>query len=311
MKTKAAPEATIDNAIKGPSLSQKIWANRSSYLFLAPFLLAFIIFTVIPILSSMVLSFTNFNSVSVPRFIGVQNYIRMFLDDDIFMISVKNTLTFAFITGPVAYVSAIIIAWLVNELGRTSRTLLTIMFYAPSLAGSAIFIWTYIFSGDAYGLMNSTLMGLGIISDPINWLLNERFNKTVVIIVQLWLSLGSGFLALIAGLQMVNTSMYEAGAIDGIRNRFQELWFLTLPSIKPQLMFGAVMQIAASFSLGGIAAALTGFPSTNYSTHTVVLHITDTGATKMEMGYACAMATVLFLFMILLRNVIALVLNQD
>ena len=235
----------------------------------------------------------------------------MFLDDDIFMISVKNTLVFAFITGPVAYLSAIIIAWLVNELGRTARTLLTIMFYAPSLAGSAIFIWTYIFSGDAYGLLNSTLMSLGILDDPINWLINENYNKTVVIIVQLWLSLGSSFLALIAGLQTVNTSMYEAGAIDGIRNRFQELWFLTLPSIKPQLMFGAVMQIASSFSLGSVAASLTGFPSTNYSTHTVVLHITDTGSTKMEMGYACAMATVLFLFMILLRNVIALLLNQD
>ena len=300
-----------ENVYKGPNLGQKIWASRSSYLFLAPFLLAFVIFTVIPILASMALSFTDFNGVSVPNFIGVENYVRMFLDDDIFVISVKNTLVFAFVTGPVAYLSAIIIAWLVNELGRTSRTLLTIMFYAPSLAGGAIFIWTYIFSGDAYGLLNSTLMSLGIIDDPINWLINEKYNKTVVIIVQLWLSLGSGFLALIAGLQTVNTSMYEAGAIDGIRNRFQELWFLTLPSIKPQLMFGAVMQIASSFSLGSVAASLTGFPSTNYSTHTVVLHISDTGSTKMEMGYACAMATVLFLFMILLRNVIALLLNQD
>ena len=217
----------------------------------------------------------------------------------------------AFVTGPFSYISSIWLAWLVNEMGRKTRRLPAVLFYAPSLAGGGIFIWTYLFSGDAYGLLNATLMQLGVLKDPINWLIDDRFNKMVVIIVQLWLSLGSGFLALIAGLQTVDRTQYEAAAIDGIKNRFQELWFITLPSMKPQLMFSAVMQIAASFSLGGIAATLTGFPSANYSTHTIVLHISDVGATKMEMGYACAIATILFLFMILTRNLIALLLQQD
>ena len=300
-----------DSTYREPGLLSKIWSNKSSYLFMLPFMIAFLIFTVISVVSAMVLSFTNFDMIQIPKFVGLTNYIRMFLDDKIFMISVQNTLMFAFITGPFSYISSVLIAWMVNEMGRKTRVILTILFYAPSLTGGAMFIFTFLFSGDAYGLLNSTLMQLGVLKEPINWLIDDRFNKTIVIIVQLWAGLGAGFLANIAGLQNVNRSMYEAAAIDGISNRFQELWFITIPSIRPQLMFSAVMTIASSFSLGGLAAALTGFPSANYSTHTIVLHISDVGATKMEMGYACAMATILFLFMILTRNVIAMLLKQD
>ena len=220
----------------------RVWQkHRSSYLFLAPFMLFFLIFTVIPVGAAMLLSFTDFNMVTTPDFVGVSNFARMLADDDVFMIAVKNTLVFAFLTGPVSYLLCLGIAWLVNEVGHRLRVLFTILFYAPSLTGGALMIWTYIFSGDSYGLANSVLMNLGFIAEPILWLTDPTYNVYVVIVVQLWLSLGTGFLSFIAGFQTVDRSIYEAGAVDGIRNRFQEFWYLTLASMRPQLMFGAVM----------------------------------------------------------------------
>lgn len=295
----------------GLSVCARIKKGKSSYLFMLPFMLLFFVFTVLPVMAAMVLSFTDFNMVSVPSFVGIDNYIRMFLSDDVFPISVKNTLIMAFVTGPVCYLLCLGLAWLVNEVGHKLRLLFTVVFYAPSMTGSAILIWAYIFSGDGYGLINSTLMKLGILSSPVLWLTDPNYNFAVVILIQIWLSLGTGFLSFIAGFQTIDPSIYEAGAIDGIKNRFQEFWYLTLSSMRPQLMFGAVMQIAASFSVASVPMALTGFPSTNYSTTTIVAHILDTGTIRMEMGYASAIATILFLVMILTRNVISLIIKSD
>ena len=293
------------------SALEKIKRGKSSYLFLFPFMTLFFLFTVLPVLAAIVLSLTDFNMVTVPHFTGIANYTRMLFNDDVFLIAVKNTMVFAVITGPVSYLLCLMLAWLVNEVGNKMRVVFTVIFYAPSLCGGVLTIWTYIFSGDAYGLINSVLMKWGFVSDPIQWLVDDTYTMAVVIFVQLWLSLGTGFLSFIAGFQNVDRSIYEAGAIDGIRNRFQELWYLTLSSMRPQLMFGAVMQIAASFSASSVPMALTGFPSTNNSTTTVVTHLTDVGTTRMEMGYACAIATVLFLVLILVRNLIAMIIQSD
>lgn len=292
--------------------SKSFWMKyKSSYLFLLPFMVIFIFFTVIPVVTAILLSFTDFNMVSFPHFAGVSNYARMLADDDVFLVAVKNTLVFAFVTGPVSYLLCLGIAWLVNEVGSKLRVLFTILFYAPSLTGSAVTLWTYIFSGDSYGLVNSVLMNLGIIQEPVLWLTDPTYNLYVVMGIQLWLSLGTGFLSFIAGFQTVDRSIYEAGAVDGIRNRFQEFWYLTLASMRPQLMFGAVMQIAASFAVSSLPVALTGFPSTNNSTTTIVTHITDVGITRMEMGYACAIATILFIAMIITRNIVELAIQGD
>lgn len=292
--------------------SKSFWMKyKSSYLFLLPFMVIFIFFTVIPVMTAILLSFTDFNMVSFPHFAGVSNYARMLADDDVFLVAVKNTLVFAFVTGPVSYLLCLGIAWLVNEVGSKLRVLFTILFYAPSLTGSAVTLWTYIFSGDSYGLVNSVLMKLGITQEPVLWLTDPTYNLYVVMGIQLWLSLGTGFLSFIAGFQTVDRSIYEAGAVDGIRNRFQEFWYLTLASMRPQLMFGAVMQIAASFAVSSLPVALTGFPSTNNSTTTIVTHITDVGITRMEMGYACAIATILFIAMIITRNIVELAIQGD
>lgn len=293
------------------TLGHRIYTYRESYLLLAPYLVLFTIFIVVPVLTSIVLSFTYFDMVNWPRFIGFENYMRLFLDDDVFFIAVKNTLIFAFITGPVSYLAALLLAWFINELTPKLRALMTLVFYAPSIAGNAFVIWTFIFSGDRYGLINGLLLSLGIIQEPIRWLTDPAYMLGVIILVQLWMSLGAGFLAFIAGLQSVDRSLYESGAIDGIKNRWQELWHITLPTMKPQLMFGAVMQIASSFAAGSVCSALAGFPSTDYAAHTVILHVQDVGTLRYEMGYASAISVVLFIAMILVKSIIGAVLRED
>ena len=245
-----------------------------------------------------------------PKFVGLDNYINLFLNDDIFIIAVKNTLMFAVVTGPISYFACLMLAWVVNELPPAVRTFMTFLFYAPSISGNLYLIWSYIFSGDMYGWANGILMDLGIITTPISWLSDSRYMMTIVMVVQIWMSFGTGFLSFVAGLQGIDRSMYEAGAIDGVSNRFQELIYLTLPSMGPQLMFGAVMQISASFSAGAVCMALCGNPSTDYATSTIISHITDYGTVRYEMGYASAMATLLFVVMILTNNLISKILKK-
>lgn len=268
---------------------------------IAPFLLAFALFMVIPVLASIVLSFFRFDMLSEPDFIGLENYFRMVMEDKVFAISLQNTLYFAVITGPVGFMLSFILAWFINELGPKARAVLSFLFYSPALMGNVYFIWQVMFSGDSYGYVNSLLISLNIISEPIQWFSNPSYSMTLVIVIQLWMSMGVSFLANISGLQNVDSTLYEAGAIDGIRNRWQELWYITLPSMKNILLFSAVMQIQASFSVSGIATTLTGNPSVNYSTHTIVTHLSDVSAVRYEMGYAAALSVFLFLMMALAR----------
>ena len=272
--------------------------NMAYCIMLAPFLTVFILFMLIPVASSMFLSFTDFNMVQIPSFVGLKNYLRIFIEDDIFMIALKNTLIFALVSGPVGYVLSFVIAWLINECNRAVRTLVTVIIYAPSLAGNIYFIWKYIFSSDSRGFLNNMLINIGLIRDPITWLSDTKYNFTVVMIVIIWMSFGTGFLSFIAGLQGLDRSYYEAAAIDGLKNRWQELYYVTFPQIGPQLLFGAVMSISGAFAVGYQNMQLTGFPSTEYSTHTILLHITDYGTIRYEMGYASALAVVLFAFML-------------
>ncbi len=277
--------------------------NKINYLMILPFVLFFTLFTIIPIGASIVLSLTRYDILNTPVFIGWDNYLRMFLEDSVFIISLKNTLKFAIITGPVGYLLCFIFAWFINDLPPIARAFFTVVFYAPTLA-NVYFIFQYLFSPDMYGLMNSILMNLGIIDEPIAWLKNTAYMMNIVIIVQLWCSLGTSFLSFVAGLQNLDPSLAEAGAIDGVRNRFQELFYITLPQMGGMLMFGAVMQISSAFAVGGISSSLLGNPSIDYAGHTLVLHISDFGHTRFELGYASAIAVVLFAMMILSKVLI-------
>ena len=275
-----------------------------------PYFIFFLVFTIIPVLVAIYLSFTYFNLLQPPQFRGLFNYARLLLDDDVFLIALKNTLIFALLTGPISYLICVLFAWLINELPSKLRALMTLVFYAPSISGTLYVIWGFIFSGDSYGMVNGFLMQMGLINDPILWLTDPQYNMTILIIVQICLSLGTRFLALIAGLQGVDRSLYEAGAIDGIRNRFQELIKITIPSIGPSLMFSAVMQISSSFAVGRLSMALAGFPSTDNSASTIVTHLLDYGNYRYEMGYACAIATVLFIMMLTMNAFVKFLLRK-
>lgn len=273
-------------------------------LMILPFLSVFILFMVVPVASSVVLGFFKYDMINLPKFAGLENYYRMFVEDKVFLIALKNTLLFAVITGPVGFMLSFVLAWFINELSPMARTLLSFLFYSPALMGNVYFIWQVLFSGDSYGYVNSMLLSMNVISEPIQWFTSSEYAMKLVIIVQLWMSMGVSFLANISGLQNVNDEMYEAGAIDGIRNRWQELWYITLPSMANILLFSAVMQIQSAFSVSAIATTLTGFPSVNYSTHTIVTHLSDISSTRFEMGYASAISVLLFALMAITRVVI-------
>lgn len=279
-------------------LWQNIVRHRVSYLFLAPYAIIFLTFTVVPVVISMALSFTYFNILETPKFLAWQNYIKLFLGDDVFLIAVKNTFLLAAITGPIGYIASLLFAWFINELPPKIRAFMILIFYAPSISGNVYMIWTVMFSGDSYGYINSTLMKLGILNEPLQWLKDPNYMLPVIMIVILWMSLGTGFLSFVAGLQGIDRNLYEAGIVDGVKNRWQELWYITLPNMKPMLMFGAVMSITSSFAISDVTIALAGMPSTDYAAHTVVNHLIDYGTQRFEMGYASAIATVLFITMV-------------
>lgn len=279
-------------------------------LMLAPFIILFFAFTVLPIITSFILSFFDYDVMRGASWTGVDNYLYMFLEDDIFPIAVKNTLLFALITGPIGFFLSFLLAWFVNEFGPRTRSILSFLFYSPALMGNPFLIWQVIFSGDSYGYINSLLISLNIITTPVQWLKSPDYALGIVMIVQLWLSMGVSFLANIAGLQNVNTELYEAGAIDGIKNRWYEVWYITLPYMKNILLFSAVMQISASFSVGQLCMSLTGFPSVNYSTETILTHLMDVGTMRYEMGLASAISFFLFVLMAGTRLLIGKLLNS-
>ncbi len=283
--------------------------NKVAYLMIAPYMIIFSLFTLLPVLLSMILSFTDFNMLEMPTKFNLDNYIRLFLDDDIFITALKNTFIFAVIVGPASYIMSFMVAWFINELSPRIRAIVTLIFYAPSISGQVYLVWGTLFSADSYGWANAVLLELGIISEEIAFFQDADWVMPLCIVVAIWTSLGTSFLSFIAGLQGIDRALFEAGAVDGVKNRWQELWYITLPSMKPQLMFGAVMSITSSFGFGGIVTALCGFPSVDYAAHTIVHHLEDYGSMRFEIGYSSTIAVVLFAIMIganvLVKNIIS------
>lgn len=279
------------------------------YLYLSPFYLLFTVFVIAPVVIAIFFSLTNYNLTQAPQFVWFSNYANLFFKDTIFTKAVVNTLTMALVIGPFSYIGALMMAWALNELSKGLRTLMVFLIYAPSISGNAFIVWQLLFSSDEFGYINSLLIRFGFITEPIYFLTDTKYMMTVVIIVSMWMSMGTQFLSFVAGLQGIDVSLYEAAAIDGIRNRWQELWYVTLPQMKPQLLFGAVMSISGAFTTGNVGALLCGNPSTEYAVHTLVNHMTDYATVKFEFGYACAIATILFIAMVLCNNLIKKLIN--
>ena len=300
MSAKTAAKKAVSR--KDMTMLQWTWKemkrNRVGYAMAAPFMILFLMFTVAPVVLSMVISFTDFNLLEWPEFVLFENYERLFLSDDLFMTACQNTFVFAVIVGPVSYIMSFMVAWFINDLSPRIRAIVTVIFYAPSISGQVYTIWATLFSGDAYGWVNAWLLKLGLINKEILFFQDENYVMPLCIVVALWMSLGTAFLSFIAGLQGVDRSLYEAGAVDGLRNRWQELWYVTLPSMKPQLMFGAILSITGAFGFGDVVTALCGYPSVEYKAHTIMHHLNDYYGMRFEVGYASAIAVVLFAVMI-------------
>lgn len=278
-------------------LWKRIREHRTMYLFLAPFFIIFFTFVILPVIVSIVLSFTYFNMLETPHWIGWSNYALLFLEDDIFLTAIKNTLIFAVIVGPGGFGIAWVLAWLINQLKY--RVTYTLVFYAPSITSAMAIgiIWKILFSGDHHGYLNYVLVRIGALDEPFQWLRDVNTMLPIVVLVSLWMSMGANFLVFLAGLQNVDPELYEAGKVDGIRSRWQEAWFITLPLMKPQLLFGAVTQTVRAFEVSDVAIALTGMPSPLYATHTILTHLLDFAFIRFEMGYASAISVFLFLLM--------------
>jgi multiple sugar transport system permease protein len=273
--------------------------DLSPWMFLGPYILFFTTFIIIPVASAILLSFTYFNAIEAPTFIGLSNYVGLITQDEVFMQKVlPNTLTFALIVGPGGYILSFILAWALAQIPKKLRTILALIIYSPSMtAGVAMaVVWTIIFSGDQTGYLNSLLMTMGVILEPIQWLQSPEYLMKIMIFVTLWGSMGVGFLAMLSGVLNINTEIYEAGYIDGIKNRFQEVIYITIPSMKPQMLFGAVMAVVGTFQAGAIGVALSGAnPTPQNAGQLMVNHLEDYGFIRYEMGYAAAISVVLLI----------------
>ena len=284
--------------------------ESTSYFMMAPFLILFTVFTVIPVFATIIISFTNFNVLETPDFVGWQNYINLFVHDEIFMKSLSNTLVYAIITGPLGYMIAFVVAWILNEMQSMLRAIMTFIVYVPTISGTAFVVWKLIFDGDVYGYANSFLMSFGFIEEPIQWLTTEQYIMPIIIIVQLWMSMGTGFLAMRAGFSSVDRTLYEAAAVDGIKNRFQELFYITVPAMGPHLMTAAVLQISGMFANSVVSESLVGSPSTNYAGHLIIQHLNDYSSVRYQRGYASAISVILFLMMITMNKLVLKLLNK-
>ena len=285
------------------ALGRWLYKEGSAYAFLSMYGLAFIVFIVVPVLAAIGLSFTFFDTIQPPSFIGLKNYIVLLTQDDVFMRYVlPNTIQFAVIVGPGGYALAFILAWMLAQLPKLPRTIMALILYSPSMTTGVAMtvVWKTIFSGDQNGYLNSYLLSLNAIQEPIQWLQSPQYLMPIMILVTLWSSMGVGFLAMLAGILDINPELYEAGALDGINNRFQEIIHITIPSMRPQMLFGAVMAIVGTFQAGAIGVTLSGTnPTPQYAGQLIVNHIEDFGFLRYEMGYAAAVSVALLLMVLL------------
>ena len=283
---------------------------KIGYIMIAPFMLLFFFFTIIPVIASLLVGFTDYNMLEMTNWVWFDNYITLFLDDELFITALQNTMIFAVLVGPASFILSFIVAWFINELSPRTRSIVTLIFYAPSISGGAYTIFGYIFASDSYGLVNGWLLKFGFIDSPILFFTDVKWIMPLCVAIALWMSLGTSFLSFVAGLQGIDRAQFEAASVDGITNRWQELWYVTLPNMKPQLVFGSVMAITGSFGFGGVVTALAGNPSTDYVAYTISHHIEEYGGARMEIGYSSAISFILFLIMITANSFIVKLLSK-
>ena len=279
-------------------------------LFFLPFGLLFLIFTILPVVIGLYFSMTTYSVIQDPVFVGIRNFQYLITEDNSFVLALKNTLTFAFFTGLIGYFASFFMAYIID--GMVGRKWLALAFYAPSITSSIAMsvIWLYFFSPDINGLVNSVLVRLGIIDSPILWTQDPDHILFIVTVVSVWMSMGNGFLAFLAGFQSMDRQIFEAGLIDGVHNKFQEMIYIVLPQMKPMLLFGAVNTIVSAFSINDVPTAMAGYPGPDNATMTIIGLMNDYAFSRLDLGYATAIAMVLFAITFILGRVVFKVLDS-
>ena len=281
--------------------------TKNAYLFMTPYLLLFATCIIAPIIIAILLSFTSFNGVNAPKLVFLDNFIYLFTKDKVFIQYVlPNTLKFALIVGVGGYVLSFFMAWCLAQMPKRSRTILSIILYTPSMTmGVAMgVLWIIIFSGSDTGYLNYALISLNMINEPIEWLQNPKYLMTIMIIISLWGSLGVGFLAMLSGILNIPQDVYEAAYVDGMRNRFQEVFYITIPMMKPQMLFGAVMAVVNTFAAGSIGVSLAGSnPTPQYAGQLIINHIDDYIYNKYEFGMASAVTVILLIIILIISRI--------
>lgn len=289
--------------------------RATTFALIMPYFLGFAVFIVLPVLVAFGLSFTDFDSVSAPSLVGFKNYLTLFTEDSVFMQNViPNTIKFAVIAGPLGFFLSFFLAWLLTQIPKGPRTILALCIYSPSLAAGVTMqvVWVTVFSGDPNGYLNSLLLDWGVIEEAVQWLQSTEYLMPIMIAVTIWSSMGVGFLAMLSGILNIDPQLYEAAYMDGMKSRFQEIIYVTIPSMKPQLLFGAVTAITSTFQAGAIGVQLSGSnPTPQYAGQLIVNHIEDYGFIRYEMGYAAAISVVLLLFIYFVSKVVWRVLGDN
>jgi multiple sugar transport system permease protein len=265
------------------------------YLYITPWILGFLGFTAFPMLASLYLSFTTYSGIGTPKFVGLKNYVLMFDKDFLVPIALYNTVYYVLISVPLGLLFSFLLAVLLNHLGRGANIYRT-LFFLPSITPvvATVILWIWIFHPQ-FGLLNYFLSLVGV-NGP-EWLASARWAKVALIIMGLWGAAGGGqMIIFLAGLQNIPQEFYDAAAVDG-GNSWVKMRHITLPMISPTMFLNLILGIIASFQVFTAAYVATeGGPA--YSTHFFVLHIFFQAFRWSEMGYASALAWVLFILLL-------------
>ena len=269
--------------------------NILGYLYVSPWILGCIIFIIGPMIASLVLSFANYRVITPPNWLGFRNYEYAMVEDDLFWSSLRRTFYYMLVFVPLGIAGSLLLAVLLNQRVR-GETIFRTFFYLPTLTPSvaAAVLWVWILNPEV-GLVNHMLSLVGIDGPP--WFGSTRWAMPAIILVTLWTSVGGGrMIVFLAGLQGVPEELYEAAEIDGA-NSARKFVHITLPMISPTILFNAILGVISALQVFTTAFITTqGGPGR--ATWFYALHIYTTAFQHFDLGYACALAWLLFIILL-------------
>ncbi|NQU95640.1 MAG: sugar ABC transporter permease [Candidatus Omnitrophica bacterium] len=285
----------------------KLNEAKWSYIFIAPAVLLFLIFVVGPVIASFYWSFTEYDAIHAPKWVGLANYKNIFFNDPRFWKSVRNTCLYTLGVIPLGTALSLLLAIAVDQQIRF-KNFFRAIYFIPSVTSviALSVIWKWLFAGEKYGLINHILIRVGL--QPVDWLMSPVWTLPAIMIMSIWASLGYNMILFLAGLQTIPKTVYEAADIDGA-NVFDKFWHITLPLLKPFTVFVVIIGFITSFQVFERVYIMTqselGIGGVLDSALTVVAYLYDMGFRKFKMGYASALGYIVFVvvFIITIINI--------